>query len=138
MIKISERVFILEDEIEISAVRSSGSGGQNVNKVSTAIHLRFPISTSSLPDFYKSRLLKLSDNRITKDGIIIIKSCDTRSQEQNRIKAIERLVALIKSVSYVPKKRRATAPTKASRKRRVDSKTRRGKVKALRGKVDND
>ncbi len=137
MLKISERVFICEDEIEISAVRSSGAGGQNVNKVSTAIHLRFDIRASSLPAFCKERLLNFGDSRITKDGVLVIKASDTRSQEMNRAKAIERLTELINSVAHVPRKRKATGPTKASKRKRVDNKVRRGRVKALRGKVDD-
>lgn len=135
MIKISNAVSISDDEVEMTGIRAQGSGGQNVNKVSSAIHLRFDIQASSLPDFYKEKLLALSDHRITKDGIVIIKAQQYRTQEQNRENAIERLVELIKSVSIVQKARRATKPSRAAKQKRMDSKAKRGKVKSLRGKV---
>ncbi|KAA0696706.1 aminoacyl-tRNA hydrolase [Halopseudomonas laoshanensis] len=136
MIKLSNNVELGDWEVEISAIRSQGAGGQNVNKVSSAIHLRFDINTSSLPPFYKERLLALSDQRISKDGVIIIKAQSYRNQEQNREDAIRRLQELINGAVVVQKRRRPTKPTKGSQTRRMDSKTKRGQAKSLRGRVD--
>ncbi len=138
MLKISNTVMLDENEIEFTAIRAQGSGGQKVNKVSAAIHLRFDIDASSLPDFYKEKLLSLKDKRITKEGIIVIKSQQHRSQEQNREEALERLVELIKSVNVVQKKRVATKPTKGAVKRRLQSKKKHAQKKKMRGKVERE
>ena len=135
MLQISRNVAIPDEEIDLSAIRAQGAGGQNVNKVSSAIHLRFDINASSLPDDYKQRLLELRDRRISKEGVIIIKAQQYRTQEKNRQAALDRLQELIKTVSVVPKARKPTRPTKNSQKRRMDSKTQRGKTKQLRGRV---
>jgi len=131
---LSSRVFLSEDELEFSAIRAQGNGGQNVNKVSSAIHLRFDIKASSLPEFYKERLLALKDKRLTKDGCLVIKAQQFRTQEQNKEDAIKRLVELIKDATKVVKTRRATKPTRASKVRRLDGKTKRGQLKQSRQK----
>ena len=136
MLEISTNVSIPDNEIEFSAIRAQGSGGQNVNKVSSAIHLRFDIKASSLPEFYKQRLLRLRDHRLTKEGVIVIKAQQYRTQEKNREAALERLREMIKGAGVVQKVRRATKPTRGSQQRRMDSKVKRGKTKALRGRVD--
>lgn len=138
MLKISEQVTIPISEIDISAVRSSGAGGQNVNKVSTAIHLRFDIRASSLPDRYKEKLLTLNDSRITTDGVIVIKAQQFRTQEQNKEDALNRLKDLIKSVLIPQKKRFITKPSKGAKRKRLDSKVKRGQLKASRRKVELD
>lgn len=135
MLEISNTVQLADSEVELNAIRAQGTGGQNVNKVSSAIHLRFDIRNSSLRDDHKERLLALNDQRITRDGVLVIKAQTQRSQEMNRAEAFGRLQELVDSVAEPPRIRRPTKPTKASRRRRLEGKNLRSQVKVLRAKV---
>ena len=136
MIFISNTIILNDNEVEISAIRAQGAGGQNVNKVSSAIHLRFDIHASSLSDVIKQRLLDSKDSRITKEGVLIIKAQQFRTQERNKIDAFERLQSFIIKATHVNQTRKPTKPSRNAKRKRVDQKTQRGKTKALRGKVD--
>ncbi len=136
-IEISAGLSLDIDEVQLTAIRAQGAGGQNVNKVSSAIHLRFDINASSLPDRIKQSLLQLSDKRLTQDGCIVLKAQQFRTQEQNREDALNRLAEIIRSASYKPTPRVATRPSLSAKRKRTDSKTKRGAVKQLRGKLSN-
>lgn len=138
MLEISRNVSIPQREIEMHAVRAGGPGGQNVNKVSSAIHLRFDIGRSSLPEQVKERLLRLRDRRLSSEGVIVIKAQRYRDQDKNRADALQRLQALVRKAMQQPRKRIPTKPSRAARRKRVDEKTRRGRLKALRGKVPGE
>jgi ribosome-associated protein len=137
LLKISSHVSLPMSEVELTAIRAQGAGGQNVNKVASAVHLRFDIRASTLPEFYKQRLLALRDQRLSDDGIVVIKAQRHRTQEKNREDALERLTELIRSAARTQKTRKPTQPTRASKERRVESKARRGRIKSLRGSVDD-
>ena len=136
MIFISNTIILNDNEVEISAIRAQGAGGQNVNKVSSAIHLRFDIHTSSLSDEHKQRLLDSKDSRITKEGVFVLKAQQFRTQERNKIDAFERLQSFIIKATHVNQTRKPTKPSRNAKRKRVDAKTQRGKTKVLRGKVD--
>jgi ribosome-associated protein len=137
MLKVTPYLGIPDEEVELIAIRAQGAGGQNVNKVSSAIHLRFDIPASSLPDHYKERLMALSDRRISSDGVVVLKAQRFRTQEKNREDALERLCELIKRAMHTGKPRRPTKPTRSSKLKRLDAKKRRGTIKSLRGRISD-
>ncbi len=137
MLQITDTLAIPLDEIEIHPIRAQGAGGQNIHKTASAVHLRFDVPASSLPDTCKERLLRISDQRTTRDGVIVIKAQEHRSLDQNREAALERLCVLVKQAATVPRVRKATRPTRSSKLKRLDSKARRGSVKRLRGRIDD-
>ncbi|MDD9303381.1 MAG: aminoacyl-tRNA hydrolase [Desulfobacter sp.] len=136
MLKISNQVSISESNVKIQAIRAQGPGGQNVNKVSSAVHLRFDILSSDLPQVYKDKLLALNDQRITREGVIVIKAQTFRTLEKNKIDALERLISMIRQAVREPRKRKPTRPTRSSKQKRLDAKARHSKQKALRKKID--
>ncbi len=136
-IVITSNVAIPDHEVELSAIRSQGAGGQNVNKVSSAIHLRFDIRSSSLPPEWKEKLLALSDQRISSEGVVVIKAQTHRTQEKNREDAVQRLAAMVRNATVIRKSRKPTKPTRSSQRKRLDSKTKHARTKALRGKVSD-
>lgn len=137
MLQITPDLSIPEGEIELSAIRSQGAGGQNVNKVASAIHLRFDINASSLPDFCKSRLLAAKDSRISQDGVLVIKAQRFRTQEKNKADALERLREIVLAATRTTKTRYATKPSRGAKQKRLDEKSQRGKIKAMRGRVSD-
>jgi len=138
MIEEASLLALLEAQSSFSAIRAQGAGGQNVNKVSSAVHLRFDIAASTLPDAVKARLLAVRDQRITDEGVVVIKAQAHRSQDMNRAEALRRLTQLVRSAERVPRVRRATKPTYGSTQRRLEGKSQRGEVKAARGKVGSE
>ena len=135
-LRITHNINVPLEEIDMQAIRSQGAGGQNVNKVASAIHLRFDINASSLPQIYKDKLLRLNDQRITREGVIVIKAQTYRTQEKNREEALSRLGDLIRSVTIIRRKRKATRPTASARQKRLDRKVKRGRLKIMRSRVD--
>ncbi len=138
MFHVQDSLYLDERELAFTMIRAQGAGGQNVNKVSSAVHLRFDVRASSLPEEIKDALCALSDHRISKDGVIVIKSQSFRSQEKNRAEAIERLISMVRAAARTDKPRRATKPTRASQRRRVQRKVQHGEIKRLRGRVEGD